>query len=99
MLDPREDEEVDPEEFHLLEVVTDSDYAGSREDRKSTSSFQIYIDGNLIESRVRSQKAIALSSRDPRICLSRGRMLRWHADQAPMARDVRRRVQNEGEIR
>ena len=62
MLDPREDEEVDPEEFHLLEVVTDSDYAGSREDRKSTSSFQIYIDGNLIESRVRSQKAIALSS-------------------------------------
>lgn len=55
MLDPREDEEVDPEEFHLLEVVTDSDYAGSREDRKSTSSFQIYIDGNLIESRVRKQ--------------------------------------------
>ena len=62
MLDPREDEDVDPEEFHLLEVITDSDYAGRRDDRKSTSSFQIYIDGNLIESRVRSQKAIALSS-------------------------------------
>lgn len=34
VLDPEEDVEVDPDDFHLLEVVTDSDDAGSREDRK-----------------------------------------------------------------
>ena len=32
-----------------------ADYAGNRDDRKSTTSFQIYIDGDLIESRVRMQ--------------------------------------------
>ena len=43
-------------------MVTDADYAGNKNDRRSTASFQIFIDGNLMESRVRSQKAIALSS-------------------------------------
>ena len=35
---------------------------GTKNDRRSTSSFQIFVDGNLVESRVRAQKAIALSS-------------------------------------
>ena len=61
-MDVRDQEEVDEKEKHLIEVVTDADYAGNKNDRRSTTSFQIFIDGNLMESRVRSQKAIALSS-------------------------------------
>ena len=37
-----------------------SDHAGNKNDRKSTSSMQVFLDGNLIDSKVRSQ--IALSS-------------------------------------
>ena len=62
VLDTREEEEINNGPAHLVEVLTDADYAGNRDDRKSTTSFQVYIDGNLIESRVRTQKAIALSS-------------------------------------
>ena len=62
VMDVRDEEEVDERERHLIEVVTDADYAGNKNDRRSTTSFQIFIDGNLMESRVRSQKAIALSS-------------------------------------
>ena len=62
VMDVRDQEEVDEKEKHLIEVVTDADYAGNKNDRRSTTSFQIFIDGNLMESRVRSQKAIALSS-------------------------------------
>ena len=61
-MDVRDEEEVDEKEKHLIEVVTDADYAGNKNDRRSTTSFQIFIDGNLMEPRVRSQKAIALSS-------------------------------------
>ena len=51
------------EEPHVLEVVTtDADHGGCRETRKSLTSYQVYLDGNLIESKVRSQKSIALSS-------------------------------------
>ena len=62
VLDSREDEEINSGPVHLVEVLTDADYAGNRDDRKSTTSFQVFIDGNLIESRVRTQKAISLSS-------------------------------------
>ena len=61
-MDMRCSVDVEPLEQHLIEVVTDADYAGNQHDRKSTSSFQIFIDGNLVESKVRSQKAISLSS-------------------------------------
>ena len=61
-MDTREDEEINSGPAHLVEVLTDADYAGNRDDRKSTTSFQVFIDGNLIESRVRTQKAISLSS-------------------------------------
>ena len=54
-------DEVEDKERRLLEVVTDADYAGDRNDRRSTTSFQVFIDGNLMESRVRAQKAISLS--------------------------------------
>ena len=50
------------EKKSMLEVVCDADYAGQRETRKSVSSVQIYLDGCLLESYVRSQRAIALSS-------------------------------------
>ena len=63
VLDCREVEEIENEgQRNLLEVITDADYAGNKDDRKSTSSFQVFLDSSLIESRVRSQKAIALSS-------------------------------------
>ena len=73
MLDPREDVKVESENFHLLEVITDSDYAGSRDDQKSTSSFQIYNGGNLIESRVRSQRRL-------RYLLERPNLSQWWQD-------------------
>ena len=62
VMDVREEEEAIEHSQHLLEVITDADYAGNKNDRKSTSSFQIFMDGNLIESKVRAQKSIALSS-------------------------------------
>ena len=46
----------------LLEVVCDAEYAGDQRTRRSVSSVQIYLDGNLMESYVRCQKSIALSS-------------------------------------
>ena len=61
VMDVREEDGVE-EKKPLIEVVTDADYAGNKNDRRSTTSFQIFIDGNLMESRVRSQKALALSS-------------------------------------
>ena len=62
MMDFRDGAEVEEADEHLLEIVTDSDHAGNKNDRKSTTSMQLYLDGNLIDSKVRSQKAIALSS-------------------------------------
>ena len=62
VMDVRPEEEAIEAAEHLIEVVTDADYAGNKNDRRSTSSFQIFVDGNLVESRVRAQKAIALSS-------------------------------------
>ena len=62
VMDLRGTEEVEEAPKHLVEAVTDSDHAGNKNDRKSTTSTQIFIDGNLIDSKVRSQKAIALSS-------------------------------------
>ena len=47
---------------HVMEVVCDADHAGNRATRKSLSSVHIYLDGNLMESYVRCQKSIALSS-------------------------------------
>ena len=62
MLDIRDPDEIEDKPYNLVEVVCDSDYAGNKNDRKSATSFQVFVDGNLIESRVRCQKAIALSS-------------------------------------
>ena len=62
VMDVREEDEAIEQPQHLLEVITDADYAGNKNDRKSTGSFQIFIDGNLVESKVRAQKSIALSS-------------------------------------
>ena len=64
VMDMRCSVDVEPLEQRLIEVVTDADYAGNQHDRKSTSSFQIFIDGNLVESKVRLQKAISLSSNE-----------------------------------
>ena len=53
--------EFEDGEKSLLEVVCDADYAGDERTRRSVSSVQIYLDGNLMESYVRCQKSIALS--------------------------------------
>ena len=59
--------EEDQEE-HLLVLVTDADHAGNRHDRKSTSSFQIFMAGSLI---VR----ISLSSGESEFVTRSGRAL------------------------
>ena len=61
-MDARELVEVEDKQMHLLEIVTDAVYAGNKNDRKSTTSFQVFLHGDLMESRVRSQKSISLSS-------------------------------------
>ena len=47
---------------HLLEIICDADYAGQRDTRRSVSSVQLYLNGCLMESYVRCQRSIALSS-------------------------------------
>ena len=47
---------------HLLEVMCDADYAGQRDTRRSVSSAQLCLNGCLMESYVRCQRSIALSS-------------------------------------
>ena len=56
-MDTREAEEVEEKQMRLLEIVTDADYAGNKNDRKSTTSFQVFLDGNLMESRVEAKRA------------------------------------------
>ena len=50
VMDTREIEEVEDKQMHLLEIVTDADYAGDKNDRKSATSFQVLLDGNLMAS-------------------------------------------------
>ena len=47
---------------HLLEVFSDSDWAGSKSTRKSTSSGTMFLDGQVIYTFSRNQKSVALSS-------------------------------------
>ena len=51
-----------PKEHHLLEVFSDSDWAGRKDSRRSTSSGTVFLDGQLIYSFSRSQKSVSLSS-------------------------------------
>ena len=54
--------DIDQENKSILEVICDADYVGQRDSRKSVSSVQIFLNGCLVESYVRSQHSIALSS-------------------------------------
>jgi len=45
-----------------LELYSDSDWAGDKDDRRSVSSMMLFFCGALIEWRSRSQKVVALSS-------------------------------------
>ena len=47
---------------HLLEVFSDSDWAGDKQNRKSVSCAMFYLDGAYFYSYSRTQKSIALSS-------------------------------------
>ena len=47
---------------HLLEVFSDSDRAGNKSSRKSTSSGTMFLDGQVIYTFSRNQKSVALSS-------------------------------------
>ena len=49
-------------EHHLLEVFSDSDSAGRKDTRRSTSSGTIFLDGQCIYSFSRNQKSVSLSS-------------------------------------
>ena len=61
---PEEEPQVpQPEEHeHLLEVFSDSDWAGDKQTRKSVSCAMFYLDGAYFYSYSRTQKSIALSS-------------------------------------
>ena len=48
--------------LHLLEVFSDSDWAGRKDTRRSTSSGTIFLDGQCIYSFSRNQKSVSLSS-------------------------------------
>ena len=62
ILDRRDIDEIESQDYHLIEVITDADLAGCKSSRKSLTCFHIFLDGCLIESKVQSQKAIAFSS-------------------------------------
>ena len=47
---------------HLLEVFSDSDWAGNKSSIKSTSSGTMFLDGQVIYTFSRNQKSVALSS-------------------------------------
>ena len=47
---------------HLLEVFSDSDWAGNKSSRKATSSGTMFLDGQVIYTFSRNQKSVALSS-------------------------------------
>ena len=66
VMNVKNSDEVESKEQHLLEVVTDADYAGDRNDRRSTTSFQVFIDGNLMNrgSEHRKQYPCPLGSRN-----------------------------------
>ena len=49
-------------EHHLLEVFSDSDWAGRKDTRRSTSSGTIFLDGQCIYSFSKNQKSVSLSS-------------------------------------
>ena len=49
-------------EHHLLEVFSDSDWAGKKDTRRSTSSGIVCLDGQCIYSFSRNQKSVSLSS-------------------------------------
>ena len=45
---------------HVMEVVCDADHAGNRSTRKSISSVQIYLDGNLMDSLLFHQTSLSM---------------------------------------
>ena len=49
-------------DHHLLEVFSDSDWAGRQDTRRSTSSGTIFLDGQCFYSFSRNQKSVSLSS-------------------------------------
>ena len=53
---------VGEKQEHLLEVFSDSDWAGNKSSRKSTSSGTMFLDGQVIYTFSRNQKSVALSS-------------------------------------
>ena len=56
ILDRRDIDEIESQDYHLIEVTTDADLAGCKSSRKSLTCFHIFLDGCLLESKVRSQK-------------------------------------------
>ena len=46
----------------VLELYSDSDWAGDKDDRRSVSSYHVYLNGVLIAWRSRLQKIVSLSS-------------------------------------
>ncbi|OLP88290.1 Copia protein [Symbiodinium microadriaticum] len=60
--DEEDDEAPQAQQEHLLEVFSDSDWAGDKQTRKSVSCATFYINGAFFYSYSRTQKSIALSS-------------------------------------
>ena len=56
----------------IVESITDACWAGCKRTRRSRSSVQLYVGGSLVASMVRSQRSIALSSRESEFILVGG---------------------------
>ncbi|CAE7521131.1 unnamed protein product [Symbiodinium natans] len=54
--------EADFKKGHLLEVITDADWASTHFSRKSVSCYAMYLDGNCVHVVTKLQQSLALSS-------------------------------------
>ena len=45
-----------------LECLTDADWAGSKEDRRSTSGYYVFVRGNLVSWKSKKQSVVSRSS-------------------------------------
>ena len=52
---------------HRLYAFSDADWAGDRDDRKSTTGYVVYLGGNLISWSSRKQRSVSRSSTDIRL--------------------------------
>lgn len=56
VLDRRDMDEIEPQENHLIEVITDADLDGRKRTRKSFTCFRIFLDSCLFGAKSGARK-------------------------------------------